>query len=132
MIHKVSSDTFTAGMLNKYFKETIRQYIANDKAHNFMKGTPTYYKKCMHEVMVMVKQLGAPTFFLTLSCEALRWNGVSFAISKVNGIDIFEDEINRMSYSNRCRFLSGNSVIVARHFQYRVELFLKVIVLDGP
>ena len=28
--------------------------------------------------------------------------------------------------------LNGNPVIVARHFQYRVESFLKVIVLDGP
>ena len=71
-MHKVSSDTFTAGMFNRYFKETMRQYIANDKAYNFMKGTPTYCQKCMHEVIVMVKQLGAPTFFLTLSCAAFK------------------------------------------------------------
>ena len=97
-----------------------------------MKGTPTYCKKRMHEVMVMVKQLGVPTFFLTLSCAALRWNDVFCAISKVNGIDISEDEINGMSYSDRCKLLNGKPVIVARYFQYRLELFFKVIVLDGP
>ena len=98
-MHKVSSDTLTAGMLNRNFKETVRQYIANDKAYNFVKGTPAYCKKCMHEVMVMAKQLGVPTFFLTLSCADLRWNDVFYATSKVHGIDISEDEI--MSYSDR-------------------------------
>ena len=53
-------------------------------------------------------------------------------ISKINGIDICEDEINDMSYSDRCKFLNENPVIVARHFQYQVELFFKVIFLDGP
>ena len=118
-MHKVSSDTFTAGMLNRNFKETMRQYIANDKAYNFMIGTETYCKKCMHELMVMIKQLGVLTFFLTLSCATLKWNDVFYAISKVNGID----EINGMSYSDRFNLLNENPVIVARHFQYRVELF---------
>ena len=55
-----------------------------------------------------------------------------YATSKVNGIHISEHEINGMGYSDRCKLLNGNPVIVARHFQYRVELFFKVIVLDGP
>ena len=86
----------------------------------------------MHELMPMVKQLGVPTFFLTLSCVDLRWNDIFYVISKANSIDISEDEINGMSYSDRCKLLNGNPVLVARHFQYRVELFFKVIVLDGP
>ena len=47
-MRKVSSDILTVGMLSRDLKETLRQ------------------------VMVMVKQLGVPTFFLTLSCEDLR------------------------------------------------------------
>ena len=54
-MHKVSSDTLTARMFNRNFKETVRQYIANDKAYNYVKGTLAHCKKCMHEVMVMVK-----------------------------------------------------------------------------
>ena len=52
--------------------------------------------------------------------------------SKVNGIDICEDEINDMSYSERCKFLNGSHVIVARYFQYRVELFFKITALNDP
>ena len=99
---------------------------------NSIKGTPAYCKKFIHEVMVMVKQLGDPNFFLTLSCAYLRWNDMFYVISKVNGIHISEDEISSMSYSDRCKLLNGNSMIVASPFQYQVGLFFKVMVLDDP
>ena len=116
---KFSPDTPKAGMLNRNFKETVRQFIGNDKAYNFMnsiKGTPAYWKKFMHEVMAMVKQLGVSPFFLILSCADLRWNDMFYVIFKVNGTDISEDEISDMSYSDRCKLLNGNPVIVGKHF----------------
>ena len=36
-----------------------------------IKGTPAYWKKFLYEVLAMVKQLGLPTFFMTLSCANL-------------------------------------------------------------
>ena len=36
-----------------------------------------------------------------------------------------------MSYHERCDTLNKNPVLVLRHFQYRVEMFFKIIVLDG-
>ena len=50
---------------------------------------------------------------------------------KLNGIDIADEDINRLPYHERCNFLNKNPVLVARHFQYRAEIFFKVIVLDG-
>ena len=37
-----------------------------------------------------------------------------------------------MHFFERCRYLNLNPVVLARHFQYRVETFFKVIVLNGP
>ena len=37
-----------------------------------------------------------------------------------------------MTYQERCDTLNKNLVLVARHFQCMVELFLKTIILDGP
>ena len=37
-----------------------------------------------------------------------------------------------MSYFERCRYLNRNAVLLARHFQYRVEVFFKEIVVNGP
>ena len=88
---KAACSTLTAGMLSKNFKETINQFIAREKAYSFMnaiKGTPAYWKKFLHEVLAMVKQLGIPTFFLTLSCADLRWNELISIIAKLNGLNI--------------------------------------------
>ena len=80
----------------------------------------------------MVKQLGTPIFFLTLSYADLQWNELISIICKLNGIDIADEDIDRLSYHERCDTLNKNPILVARHFQYRVEMFFKVIFLDGP
>ena len=49
----------------------------------------------------MVKQLGTPTFSLTLSCAHLRWNEMISIIYKLNGVDIADEKIPRMSYHER-------------------------------
>ena len=96
-VRKVACSTLTAGVFSKKFKKV--QFIARDKAYSFMnaiKGTPAYWKKFLHEVLAMVKQLGIPTFFLTLSCADLRWNELISIISKLNGLNISEEDIDQM------------------------------------
>ena len=68
---KVVSNNLTAGMLSKNFKQRVKEFIAKDKAFSFMssiKGTRAYWKKLLHQVLAMVKQLGTPLFSFTLSC----------------------------------------------------------------
>ena len=76
-------------------------------------------------------QLETPKFFLTLSCADLRWNELISIIFKLNRADISDEEVDEMSYQERCDTLNKNPVFVARHFQNRIEMFFKIIVLDG-
>ena len=69
---------------------------------------------------------------MTLSCADLRWNELVEIISRLNRLNLSDEDIKNMSYHRRCETLNKNPVLVARHFQYRVEVFFKVIVLDGP
>ena len=134
-MQKVCSNQLTAGMLTGNFKETVQSFVANDEAYSFMstiKGTPAYWKRFLFEVLAMVKQLGLPTYFMTLSCADLRWSELPSIISKLNGSEIFDEEINLLSYEERCNILNSNAVLLARHFQYRVELFFKQIIVNGP
>ena len=97
-----------------------------------IKGTPAYWKKILFEVLAVVKQLCIPTSFKTLSCADRRWNKLVEIISKLNRLDFSDDVIKDMTYQKRRNTLNKNPVLVARHFQYRVEIFFKAIVLDGP
>ena len=92
-----------------------------------VKGTPAYWKIFLHDVLAMVNQLGLPTFFLTLSGADLRWKESILIISRLNGVDL--DENSEIDYFQKCEILNSNPVLVARHFQYRVETFFKEIII---
>ena len=80
----------------------------------------------------MVKQLGLPTFFITLSFADLQWNELLLIIAELRGEVLSEASINEIDFFEKCRYLSLNPVLLPRHFQHRVETRFKVIVLNGP
>ena len=73
----------------------------------------------------MVQQLGIQTWFMTLSCADLRWPELFHILSRVNGHEMTDEEIEALSYNEKC-----SPVIVAKHFQYRVETFFKDVLLS--
>ena len=132
---KMCTNQLTAGMLSNNFADTVNSFIANDRGYSFMSpinGTPAYWKKFLSDVLALVKQLGLATFFMTLSCADLRWNELVSIISKLKGEKLTDQQISNMSYFERCSYLNQNPVLLARHFQYRVEIFFKEIIVNGP
>lgn len=98
---KKISGNLTAGMFSKNFKQTVNSLISSDQGYVFMnqiKGTPAYWKRFQLEVLAMIRQLGCPTFFLTLSCADLRWNELIKIISEMDGHPMSEEQINNLSY----------------------------------
>ena len=70
---------------------------------------------------------------MTLSYSDLRWNELVSILSKLNDITLSEDDINGMDYFQRCEILNNNHpVLLARHFQFCVEVFFAEIIIDGP
>ena len=86
----------------------------------------------LEEVFVRCFSHGQATFFMTLSCADLRWNELVSIISRLKGENLTEQQINNLNYFERCSYLNQNPVLLARHFQYRVETFFKEIILDSP
>ena len=108
---KVCTNQLAAGMLSSNFSDTVKSFIAKDEGFNFMnsiKGTTAYWKRFLFEVLAMVKQLGLPTFFMTLSCADLRWNELIPIIAKLKGENFFEEDIESMSYFD-CKTFSAQN-----------------------
>ena len=108
---KVAGAALTAGLLNDNFKERV-EFVASDQAYTFMntiKGTPAYWKKFKSEFLAMVRQLGIPPFFLTLSCADLRWDELVSIISKLNSTDVTEKDL---SYHDRCITINSNPGLI--------------------
>ena len=53
----------------------------------------------------MVKQLGIPTWFMTLSCADLRWPELFQIIARTNGKNITTEEVEALSYDENADFL---------------------------
>lgn len=76
-MNKFSSGQIIAGMLSKNFSKSVQSSIAKNGAYHFtftIEDAPTYWKKILYEILAIVKQLGHPTFFMTLSCVDMHCN----------------------------------------------------------
>ena len=55
--------------------QSLQNLICQDQAYLLLQqipGTPAYWRQFMYEVVAMVKQLGIPTWFMTLSSADLQ------------------------------------------------------------
>ena len=131
---KFSSSNLTVGMLGKNFKETIETLVTLGKGFVFMntiKETHAFWKRFQLEVLEMIRKLGCPTFFMTLSCAYLNRNNLipnNFELKRQN---ITEENIKNMSYFQKCEILNENPEFAARHFQYTVEVFFTEILMGS-
>ena len=74
-MHKIKPGKLTAKTVKSNFKEAFERLIVRDNTFLFIdpvKGTPVYWKQFLYDVIVMVKQLEIPTYFLTLSYADLK------------------------------------------------------------
>ena len=124
-LKKSRGECLTASYV-KTNSERLKRLMFTDKAYLFMRnipGSPPYWQKFRKEAIAMVHHLGCPTWFMTLSCADLRWPELFEIIARTSGIDMSADDIEQMSYDDRCKMLNLNHVLVAKHFQYRLEPF---------
>ena len=84
----------------KKITATVNSFISKDEAWadlmSSIKGTPTYWKKFLFEVFGMVKQVGLPTFFMTLICADLQWNELIPITGKLKGEILTSERISSM------------------------------------
>lgn len=85
----------------------------------------------MYEVIVIVKPLGIPTWFVTLSCADLRWPELLQILARIQGNDLTDEQVDALSYNEKCQMLNLNPVVVTKHFQYRVETFFTEVLLTS-
>ena len=133
-LKKVSGQRLTASEVRNMSTNMMNHLIFSDQAYFFMKnipGSPAYWKTFLFDVVAMIKQLGPPTWWMTFSCADLRWNEIYKILSKLKGKEMSDAEIGHMTYEEKCNMLNSTPVIVAKHFQYRLECLFKDILLGS-
>ena len=104
--------------------KSLGEYVHQDKAYRFMKnirGSPPYYQRTFYELLAMIRQLGTPTWFFTVSAADLKWPDMIQVIAKQYNTYYTDDEVAELTFEERCNWIRRNPVAAARHFQYRLN-----------
>ena len=121
----------TAGMLKN--PDVLKQLVKTEQAYKFLKnvrGSPAYWQRELYDVLAMLRMLGIPTWFLTLSAADLHWIEMIEAVSIHMGERLTRRQIHNMSIKDRSEKLKNNPVTACRMFQHRVEVFFRDYILD--
>ena len=112
----------------KNYKHSVEKLVNKDQDFYFMnqiRGTLAYWKKFQYDVLAMIKQLGCPTFFVTLSRADLKWKEIPEIMSKLNILNLSKEYLEPMNYPEKCELLNNNPGLLACYFITVLKLFSK-------
>lgn len=66
---------------------------------------------------------------MTLSYADLRWPELIQIVARTQGQNMTEEQVEALSYAETCQMLNANPVVVAKHFQHRIETFFSEVLL---
>ena len=111
--------------------DNMEMMIENDYAFKFLKtirSTPAFWQQKQKELMSMMRQLGCPTFFLTLSAAETMWLELLKILKDIlDGVKFSDDDIIDLQWSERADLIRRDPVTCARYFDHRSREFFKVL-----
>ena len=105
-----------------------KDFVHTDKAYKFMKslrGSPPYFQAVSKDLFAMIRQLGATTFFMSLSAAETRWGHLLKILSQiVDNKELTEEEALNLTWPEKSRLIQSDPVTCARHFDFCVSKFI--------
>lgn len=134
MVRKVKTNNQTL-TVKDIRGEALKNLIHTDKAYKALanvRGSPPYFEKVSIDLFAMIRQLGPATFFLTLSAAETRWTHLLKILGQVVNNKMYStEEIEALSWEEKCRLIQNDPVTCARHFDYCVSKFLNEFLLTA-
>ena len=77
----------------------------------------------------MIRQLGLPTLFISLSANDLNWPEFLIALGKLVDDKDYTNDLNEysLSWETRTRLVQSDPVTCVRHFENRVSKLIELI-----
>ena len=83
-------------------------------------GMAAYWQRCKLEVFAMIRTLGPPTWFITLSADDMNWPDILVLLANEAGMSqVSSENVHALTAMERRKLVAGNTVSVARHFFHR-------------
>lgn len=90
-----------------------------------LRGSPAYWENAKRDLFAMIRQLGIPTWFCSLSAAESRWTDLLKILGKlVKNVVYSDDDVKNLSWTERCELIQADSVTCTRYFDHRVQVFI--------
>lgn len=124
------NEAMTAGEIRR--PGTVESLFKRDEGYQVFKNirsSPPYWQAKTKDVMAMIRQLGTPTFFITLSAAETKWPELTVMLMKIlKNKDITEDEAMLVPNQEKYDMIRQDPVTCMRHFDHRYRaLFTELI-----
>ena len=95
---------------------------------NTVRGSPPYFQAVAKDLFAMIRQLGPATFFTSFSAAETRWKHLLKILGKiVDGVDFSDENVENLTWAEKCRLIQSDPVTCARHFDRQVQLLFKFL-----
>ena len=64
-------------------------------------GSPPYYQRVFYDLLAMIRQLGTPTRFFTVSAADLKWPDMIQAVARQYGVHYTDDEVAALTFEQK-------------------------------
>ena len=112
-------------------KNCINDLIRHDDGFRVLKqirSSPSFWQARKKDVLAMIRQLGPPTIFLTLSAAEKRWPELMKCLAKVlTGKNISIEQALNLSDNEKTEFIRQDPVTCARYYDYKINKFMKYL-----
>lgn len=90
-----------------------------------LRGSPAYWEHAKKDVFAMIRQLGVPTWFCSLSAAETRWLSLLKVLAKqVKDVDYTDKEIENLTWKEKCELIQSDPLTCTRYFNHRVQVFI--------
>ena len=120
-------------LLNPETREEIPRLDEGFYIFRTIRNSPPYFDRLKKDCIAMVRQLGTPTLFFSLSAADTRWTPLLKCLCKlVNNRDVTEQYIDEeMSFQEKCRLVAKHPAACSRYFHHRVQKFIRLILMNA-
>ena len=118
---------FTVGdILSPGFVDKVTMQNDGYRVLRTLRGSPPYWEAAKRDVFAMIRQLGIPTWFCSFSAAETKWVPLLKSLARlVQGRELSTDEVNCLSWQEKCLLIKSDPVTCARYFDRRVQIFIK-------
>ena len=95
---------------------------------NTVRGSPPYFQAVAKDLFAMIRQLGPATFFASFSAAETRWKHLLKILGNVvDGVDYSDEDVDNLTWVDKCRLIQSDPATCARHFDRQVQLLFRFL-----